>query len=279
MMRDLAMGATPVFLDTSRGQRFCLFHAPDPGRARGAIVYVPPFAEELNKCRRMAALQARRFAQAGYAVLQIDLYGCGDSSGDFGDARWEIWLQDLVHACRWLRQRGHGQVSLWGVRLGALLAIDFACSAGITPQALVLWQPVVSGRTHLHQFLRVGRAARMLATEGGPETHAVAGQGAAVETAPVEVAGYTLAPALVDAIGQRDAAFVTPPCPVYWLEVPIGSTPAHDVTPSSARHITHWRAMGVPVQVQSVPGPAFWASTETVLCPALLDATSALELP
>jgi alpha/beta superfamily hydrolase len=42
-------------------------------------------AEELNKSRHVAAAQARAFAAAGYSVLQIDLYGCGDSSGDFGE--------------------------------------------------------------------------------------------------------------------------------------------------------------------------------------------------
>ncbi|MBK8384562.1 MAG: hypothetical protein IPL11_02315 [Candidatus Accumulibacter sp.] len=41
-----------------------------------------------NKSWRIVPLQARALATAGYAVLQIDLMGCGDSSGDFGDATW-----------------------------------------------------------------------------------------------------------------------------------------------------------------------------------------------
>ena len=53
----------------------------------------------MNKSRRMAALQARAFAEMGFGVLQIDLFGCGDSSGDFSDARWDIWKQDLI-ACQ-----------------------------------------------------------------------------------------------------------------------------------------------------------------------------------
>ena len=40
----------------------------------------------------MASLQAKAMAGAGYFVLQIDLYGCGDSAGDFGDALWERWI-------------------------------------------------------------------------------------------------------------------------------------------------------------------------------------------
>ncbi len=70
---------------------------------RGAVVYVHPFAEEMNKSRRMAALQSRALAAAGFAVLQIDLLGCGDSSGDFGDASWDEWIDDVLLAVRWLR--------------------------------------------------------------------------------------------------------------------------------------------------------------------------------
>jgi hypothetical protein len=45
---------------------FCIEHAP-PRRVRGAVLYVPPWAEEMNKSRRMAALQSRALA----AVIEI----------------------------------------------------------------------------------------------------------------------------------------------------------------------------------------------------------------
>ena len=74
----------PFFFDADPGTRFSLYHAPNPQvPARGAILYVHPFAEEMNNSRRMAALQARAFSALGFAVLQIDLFGCGDSCGDF----------------------------------------------------------------------------------------------------------------------------------------------------------------------------------------------------
>ena len=96
------------FLASTRGegdQGFCLFYPAQSHVVRGLVLYIHPFAEEMNKSRRMAALQARAFAQAGYAVLQIDLHGCGDSAGDFGDATWEHWIDDVVQGCHWLRQR------------------------------------------------------------------------------------------------------------------------------------------------------------------------------
>ena len=75
--------ADAFFLDTADGPRFCLYHAP-VGECRGALVYIHPFAEEMNRSRRMAALQARALTAQGFGVLLLDLHGCGDSGGDFG---------------------------------------------------------------------------------------------------------------------------------------------------------------------------------------------------
>jgi exosortase A-associated hydrolase 2 len=94
-------------------------------RARGAVVYVHPFGEELNKSRRMAALQARAMATAGYGPADR-LLGCGDSSGDFGDATWEAWLADVKFACDWLQERTAAPLWLWGLRSGCLLVNEAA---------------------------------------------------------------------------------------------------------------------------------------------------------
>ena len=116
------MAFEAFFLPASAGQRLALFHAPQASeKPHGAVVYVHPFAEELNKSRHMAALQARAMAAAGYAVLQIDLLGCGDSSGDFGDATWEDWLADVALACDWLQRRTAAPLWLWGQRTGLSL--------------------------------------------------------------------------------------------------------------------------------------------------------------
>lgn len=82
------------FLETPGGARFCLLSRPI-AEAKGGVLFVPPFAEELNKSRRMVAEAVRAFVEAGWAVLQLDLKGCGDSAGDFGDAAWADWLADV----------------------------------------------------------------------------------------------------------------------------------------------------------------------------------------
>ena len=163
------------FLPAAGGERFCIFH-PASGAPLGSILYVHPFAEEMNKSRRMAALQARAFCARGYNVLQIDLLGCGDSSGDFGDARWHAWHEDVALATDWLARHTEGPVHLWGLRLGALLALDHSRQAGRSFAGLLLWQPVISGAQFMTQFLRLRMGSEMLSGVAPPAARGSSGR-------------------------------------------------------------------------------------------------------
>jgi exosortase A-associated hydrolase 2 len=266
--------AQGLFLDAAPGQRFGLFHPP-AGACRGAILYVHPFGDEMNKSRRMAALQSRALAAAGFGVLQLDLYGCGDSSGEFRDARWALWKQDLAAASAWLQARLGQPVSVWGLRLGALLALDYAHDAhntGAPVAGLVLWQPVLSGSTFLTQFLRLRVAGDMLAQEGsGAGTTALRAALAAGET--LEIGGYELAPALAAAIDALDAGVLAPACPVAWFEVV--AQDGRQVGARSARLQADWHARGIDLKAHVVAGKPFWATQEISESAALVDATLA----
>src|SRR5690554_622090 len=115
----------PFFMPLDGGTRFCILHSPRT-KTKGAMLYIHPFAEEMNRARRMAALQARAFAEAGWAVMQMDLHGCGDSSGDFADATWQGWLADLEAGRAWLEAETGCRPALWGLRAGCLLAVQAA---------------------------------------------------------------------------------------------------------------------------------------------------------
>ncbi|OWW22247.1 hydrolase 2, exosortase A system-associated [Noviherbaspirillum denitrificans] len=268
--------AAPFFLKTGTGERFCLYHPPAEGKAvRKAFVYIHPFAEEMNKARRMAALQSRAFAQADIAVLQIDLYGCGDSSGDFGDARWDIWRDDVLAAAAWLENRCGVTVGLWGLRMGALLALDTAASAARPVDELILWQPVTNGETFLTQFLRMRLAGEMLANgaEKSGGTQELRERMAAGES--LEVAGYELSPALAASLDSLNAAKLAPAgIPVHWFE--LVAEEGRPMPPASARIASAWEERGVQLQRHVVAGPAFWSSQEIAECPALLAATTRL---
>ena len=269
----------PFFLDGAAAARFCLYHPAVSSPAaplRGAIVYLHPFAEEMNKSRRMAALQADALAAAGYAVLRIDLHGCGDSAGDFGDATWDSWLADAGRASRWLQQqlgdRLTGAPALWGLRLGALLALDYARRATVAPSFLLLWQPVTSGTVALTQFLRLAVAGQMLAPDSAAQGGTAALRARLADGETLEIAGYALNPQLAAALDAQDAARqAPPPCPVHWLElVPEAGRP---LPAAASRVVARWQEAGIDVAPQTVAGPPFWATQEIATSPALLDQT------
>lgn len=266
--------ARPFFLDATPGTRYCLYHAADlNAECRGAFIYIHPFAEEMNKARRIAAQQARAFAAQGYAVLQIDLLGCGDSSGDFADARWEIWKTDLAAAQAWLHAETAVPVSLWGVRLGALLALDFANEFQDEIHSLLLWQPVLRGEAYLTQFLRIQVATEMLAGQapGDSGTRKLRDKLHAGES--VEVAGYRIMPALAKDIDAVDAAALAPRQPTYWIE--LTRELQRPLPPAVSRLASCWSQQGANPVITQVHCAPFWLSQESPECPELITATNA----
>lgn len=260
------------------GRNFCLLHEPAPGvEAQGAILYLHPFAEEMNKSRRMAGLQARALAHSGWYVLQVDLHGCGDSGGDFADATWERWISDAHHAADWLRQRSDFAPALWGLRAGCLLAAAVA-SRLEWPTNLLFWQPVSSGKQHLQQFLRLRLAGALLGAQDDSAQPARDGtQGLReqlVGGASVEIAGYSLSPGL--ALGL-DAARLAPPAEsarLFWLEVCAGGTV--ELSPVAHQIIQTWEAAGWQVSAAAIAGASFWQTVEIEQLPGLIEATTGL---
>lgn len=264
------MAPEAFFLPAATGQRFCLYHAASNSPPKGAVLYLHPFAEEMNKARRMAALQARMLAEHGYDVLQIDLFGCGDSSGDFGDATWQGWQQDVIDAHRWLRDRSQAPLWLWGLRTGCLLAAQAATRLD-EPANLLFWQPIASGKQFLQQFLRLKVAGGMMSGEGKGVMESLKGQLAAGQ--PIEIAGYALSAEM--ARGLEAAELLPPPGlgRVVWLEL---STRADaTLSPASLKRLEQWQAAGFSARGAVLPGPTFWQTTEIEEAPALLTATLA----
>jgi uncharacterized protein len=258
---------------TEGGQRLYLHHTPPAGQAlKGAVLYVHPWAEEMNKSRRMAALASRTLAADGWAVLQLDLLGCGDSSGDFADATWQAWVDDVTQAAHWLQARHPGApLWLWGLRAGALLAT--AATPRIAgPLNLLLWQPAQQGKALLQQFLRLKAAAQL--ADGGGKAILEAARADLAAGRAVHVAGYSLPPALAQGL---EAATLNPlattPGRLVWLEVSAQAEPA--LAPAALAAWPRWQAAGWRVEGMAVPGPAFWQTTEIEDAPTLLAATSA----
>ena len=260
----------PFFLESPRGPLFCIYLSPNHGAPKGSVLYLHPFGEEMHKSRRMAALQARAFAAHGYAVLQIDLTGCGDSAGDFADASWSAWREDARLAHAWLYAKTAQAVTLWGLRTGALLAADLA--GELNPCALLLWQPVTDGHLFLNQFLRIKLASEML-SDGQAKSGTKALLAQLESGQGVEVGGNMLSPAMARELGALKLATMTPACTVHWLEV--GAASGEHLSPAAQRVVDAWRTNGTPVHTQSIIGEPFWATKEITECPPLIAASLA----
>jgi exosortase A-associated hydrolase 2 len=264
------MAPEAFFLPVADGQRFCLYHPAAGAATRGAMLYLHPFAEEMNKSRRMAALQAHMLAERGFAVLQIDLHGCGDSSGDFGDATWQTWLQDVCDAHAWLRSRCEAPLWLWGLRAGCLLAAQAAAGMAETTNFL-FWQPVASGKLLLQQFLRLKVAGELMAGDNKGVMDALKQQLA--DGQPVEIAGYSLSPGLAQGLEQAELLPPSKAAHLIWLE--LSARPDATLMPASAKRLEQWQSAGYSTISRVVAGPAFWQTTEIEEAPVLLAATIA----
>ena len=259
------------YLPVDGGRRLCVWRAPrQREHIRAVMLHVPAFAEEMNKSRRMTAMTSRAFAARGIGVLQIDLLGTGDSSGDFGDAGWHEWTEDVLAAIQWLRSQSTATLWLWGLRAGALL-IDAALPRIAGNASLLLWQPVASGRAFLTQFLRLKVAARL----GSQKSEAVGTQALRDELLAgneIEVAGYRLSAKVASGLEGCDLRLLHPNVErVAWIEVSGSASQA--LLPASQGRTAALRASGVTVSTAVVSGPPFWQTLEIEECPPLIDAS------
>ncbi len=274
--RSMRCGVDPFYLDSPQGALFCAYHRPAPEAAcRGQVLVVAPFNEEMNRCRSMVTLQAQALAAEGVGTLVVDLFGTGDSAGEFRDARWDLWLSNLEQALDWLDRQAGTWRALLGIRLGALAGAEFIARAGRTTGLdLIAWQPVVEGRTHFTQFLRIRLAAQMDRPDLSRESTASLRE-ALASGRNIEVGGYEVSPALAAAIeGAALSRTALPPATsVLWLEqAPPGSD---SVPPASRKQIDAWAAAGVRVDARLFEGPAFWQMHERVTAPQAIEKTSA----
>lgn len=266
-------GPEPLLLPGTRGKLFASYFPPAATpHAAGDILVVPPFAEEMNRCRAMLSLQARALAAIGVGTLIVDPYGTGDSAGDFIDGSWSLWRDDLRGALAWLRARGRGCGSLLGVRLGAIMAAELAQQDGRI-EHLLFWQPVLNGKQFQTQFLRIRIAAELeqpdrIKTTG--ELRALAAKGEAVE-----VSGYKIGPQLsleLDQVALASAAQLGA-SRVDWFEVLTAAD--SNVPPASTKAYEEFRAAGSNIHLATAIGPPFWHVHERELAPALIEATTA----
>lgn len=257
------------FLRGGRGRILAVTFRPPESSGR-AVLVVPPFAEEMNKARSMVAAVGRALSGQGIATILVDLHGTGDSEGEFRDATWKIWMEDLARTAAWAAGEGWRVEGLLCVRLGCILGSEAARSAIGTIRRTVFWQPVADGGRFLTQFLRLRVAASMME---GPRESVEQLRQMLSEGRPVEVAGYELGATLAEELrGVKLADSLAAHLGVlHWMEV-VRDRDAAPTADGSAL-IGAAQANGLETHTHRIEGDPFWTSTEIVRIDALVNRT------
>lgn len=264
------------FLPVPAGFCYCIYHAPQGETLRGSILYLHPFAEELNTTRRIVAQQARALARLGYGVLQVDMPGCGDSTGEFEDASWSSWRESALAAAHWVQEKIPGPFWIWGLRTGTLLAAQLADHFQRNQQLpvhLLFWQPVAGGQQVLQQFLRLHSAGEWMGFRNAEQKLSARqmleqGQG-------VEIAGYALSSLLAREMSEvlllPVALRIPSSARLVWIEMASQDLPRF--SPASEKMIAEWKKNGWRVHAEIIAENAFWQTVHASNAPALLNAT------
>ena len=234
------------------------------------VLLLPSIFEEMNLCRAILAKQAFYLNQQGYCVYALDYAGTGDSEGEIEEFTAQHWQQNVLDTVSWLSAQGVSSIDLWGVRFGALLAMQSVQSIQelLSVNSILLWKPVTKGKQFMTQFLRLKQANSMMQ---GQEK--VNWREHILEGNETEVAGYPINAELLNSVDElempKQLAFEVPIC---WMELS-----AAKPTPAIGMQNKLW-----PVdqyQLACYEGSAFWQIPEIFVQPDLLEPTlSALEV-
>jgi len=263
----------PFFLAGGLGRLLAVRWQARSAPAGRALLVVSPFAEEMNKCRPMMARAAADYGTRHGLALLVDLYGTGDSEGDFRDATVARWRHDLRSATEWLEGQGVRTLDVLAVRAGALLPVRDVLGPQIEPGRLALWQPVVRGQQAMTQFLRMRLAGAMVAGQpgGNEDPRAVAR-----EQGYVEVAGYDLSETLVRGFDELVLAATLAAGWKSLLALEVAEAAGESTSPALRKALEGLDLPAGQVATGVVAGDPFWSTPEIATVPELVRRTAEL---
>lgn len=142
---------TPFFFGSRSRRLFGIYEAAAPGSlAKRAAVLCSPWGSEYIYAHRSLRQLAIRLSVAGIDTLRFDYFGTGDSAGDITGSDLRGWEDDIELAIDEAQDMaGVARISLVGLRLGATLAVRVAGRRARHVDAVVAWNPVMSGPEYL----------------------------------------------------------------------------------------------------------------------------------
>lgn len=144
----------PLFLGTAERRIFGIYEpaAEKSGRPRAAVLCYPWGIEYVYAHRSMRHL-AVRLSMSGCHTLRFDYFGTGDSAGDYSETDLAGMESDVESAIESMKDiAGTRRVSLIGLRVGANVASRVAIRLPSEVEALVLWDPIISGGQYVRDL-------------------------------------------------------------------------------------------------------------------------------
>lgn len=209
----------PMFFDGPGCRLFGTYHAA-AAHTDKALLVCPPIGLEGLWAHRVLRVLAIQAARAGMPAFRIDYPGCGDSAGDDDDITIPNCIAAAEAAMQYLRDaRGHRNISIVGLRLGAYIAAQVTPPHGMSTGKRLLWEPPLDGqalvrslRGQLPSFLAKAMGTEPVLEDSGPGFEAVGMRvNAELEEALSRISpdSYShLAPAQTALIGTEELAGV-----------------------------------------------------------------------
>lgn len=262
------------FKPFASGRLFCLRVAQKDSHPSRVVLVVPPFAEEMNKSRKMMSLLLAETASDTTGGYLFDLYGTGDSEGDFCLATWDLWRANLIDMLDFIAaQKGGEQISIVAIRTGALLVNSVLAEkndASHKINSIHYWNPVFNASLFIAQFLRLKLAANMMRNKG-PKVGVKELRQQLQDEGELEVAGYTLNQDLIE--GMENSAISLHPSlsrlALHFYEL----SSLDQITPGLMKKITEVGGAADLRFTHVVDGAQFWSTQEVSICEPLLSVT------
>jgi pimeloyl-ACP methyl ester carboxylesterase len=250
-----------------------------PETVCGAVLLIPPFAEERKGTLPVFVQTARELAGRNIACLLFDFSGCGDSEGDFASTPPATLEADCEAALAWISAAFPAvPLAVLGVRTGALLACRLAAKRSDVT-ALMLWSPV-TGPDFLRQLLQRRMVNDMVAYGKAQESRAALearlqrGETVDLDGYAFSGAFYTWAHALLPQPVTAPALLIAGGHDERTSAACASSSPA--VTRAELRYPPFWNTVGHVDLAALVSETASWLSVRLSAAAAVSAAIPAL---
>ena len=225
---------------------------PEPAHGDTALVFCPPFAEEMVTTYARFATWGKQLESEGISTVRFHPYGTGESGGAFGDFTLSTAVSDTCSAAELARQRlTPARLGYFGLRLGGTIAMMAATKQPV--DLLVLWSPVINLGQYMKELFR-GLLAKEMVHQGATRVrHTTGDMYADLESGrPVDLMGYEFSSRLYKEMASAGEWPEMPPARhVIWLARPAEEKSATVI-------VEQWRKSGSRIDFTVLPEPAFW---------------------